>query len=852
MRLQALFIACVVVAASAEIDAPASIPSAGMPLTEASGWSFRVQEGSSPQKGLLQVLPPHETEWGTVCGDTTHMNELLRLGKTGPAVSAAFFSPLDALVACRSAGFPVKRASAFRLTPQEGWGTGPSYMSHVSCGNRGSSVPDSLAECYFTLSLSTFLNGDCDRGDDVYLDCSNAGAATVDEAAELDDALAQNEDRSQQNDQKQSARDRRQFDEQDTSTITVPSSVIVVSLDTNASIVKSVIASIIAYDASLVTVESQSASTSMVKQVGNGSVTYSFGYFKVSFKDPTNTPAPAAAGSDTGGTTLPPSTATADTLMLAFIGSSSAKLKEKHIYELRPSSKDSYGTISDNPNLIFQLEAPSEKERFGAANGQSFGYLRATTDGNAVGASVCNVSSDNKNRFITASWICGFLNQNTIPSLLIPHFGEYNLGYMGIAELKRVANGYTRQVSTFYSKSNLCSNTDGYGIICGAGNFELPGEDAPPQQVFCVLTTVYSTNAFDTLKRNAYRELMIAPYRILKISDDSGKLCFRIQFGYAFKDNTTTLGFSLIDIQNIIASMNTEGWKMLTGSNEVYEISVSNAAVAIVEQAIQPVVVTFMTNLTAAELIQEILDYFDGIAGATLMFVDREDIILESNETIPGSLPQEPKPTTTVAPTTTAGPTNSPVPPAPPPTRLNRKNKTQTITAELTLTVEQTATLEMTPTDAEKNVSTPAPPTVAPTDAPVEETVNIIALRFMFATPAFEAVSLVENKTLLPWSVFTYGAPQLITPPPPPPDHTPLITGLVFAGLIVLILLVVAAVFVKKLYYTRTPKRWDDDYVMMNTQVLTIPLNTIEMETPVRRQTAKAADTGDRDTADLF
>eukprot|EP00300_Choanocystis_sp_HF-7_P037305 c53387_g1_i1.p1 GENE.c53387_g1_i1~~c53387_g1_i1.p1 ORF type:complete len:341 (+),score=34.82 c53387_g1_i1:224-1246(+) len=340
---------------------------------------------------------------------------------------------------------------------------------------------------------------------------------------------------------------------------------------------------------------------------------------------------------------------------------------------------------------------------------------------------------------------------------------------------------------------------------------------------------------------------------MLKISDSDGKICFRFQYGYDFKDSSPTVDFTIVDLQYMLTSINTAGWLMLTGSAEVYEITIATVK-TMGQQPVQPVIVSFMTNLTATALMQQIVAYFASVAPTSLLWVDAADIVLEYNETIPGSLPQKPAPTTAAPPTTTAAPTTMPTPAPPAPTRKNKKNKTMTHTEELTLTEEQTATSELTLTVNPKvNQSTTAAPTSVPTSAPATDTVNIIALRFMFIAPAMEAKNLVDNKTLLPWSVFSYGSPQYITPAPPPPDQAPLITGLVFAGLIVLTLLVVSAIFVKRLYYTRTPKRWDDDYVMMNTQVLTIPLNTIEMETPVRRHTKqKEVNTSDRDTADLF
>jgi hypothetical protein len=715
-------------------------------------------------------------------------------------------------------------------------------MSHVSCGKHSATA--SLAECYFTLSASSFLNSECERGDDVYVDCTNSDTSAIDNA-ELDIALAQHDDANQQRIMEAK---HREFDAQASS---VPSSVVVVSLDTNATIVAASIASLVSQIKSVVTIASAASSTTYVKRDGNVSTLYTFGYFTVSFTAAASTPAPAA-GSDTGGTTEAPVTVTADAIMTTFLACSSSALLAQHIYELRPASQASYGTIADSASLKFSLEVPSTREKFGTVPSDiGFGYLRSTASENSAFSNVCNVSTDNQNRYITASWVCGALGFTTIPSMLIPYFGDYNLGYMGMSQLQRVSSGYARVASPFFSKSNNCSNSDSYGIICGSGNFEA-GTTDPPQQQFCVLTTIYQ-DGFTKFTTNVYRELLIPPYRIRKMSDDGGKLCFRFQAGYDFKDTSPTVDFTIVDLQYMLSSINTAGWLVLTGSQEVYEITITTVA-TMVQPPVQPVEVTLMTNLTTEVLIQEILSYFSSIATATLIFVDAVDIVLVSNETIFGTLPKKPAPTTAAPPTTTVAPTSIPTPPTPRPTRWNKKNRTMTHTAELTLTEEQTTSSELTLTENPKqNRSTTAAPTGAPTTAPDQETVNLVTLRFMFAAPAFTLVSLVDNKTFLAWSVFTYGAPQVITPAPPPPDQAPLITGLVFAGLILVALIVVAAVVVKKFYYTRTPKRWDDDYVMMNTQVLTIPLNTIEMETPVRRSTrAKEVDTADRDTADLF
>ncbi len=93
-----------------------------------------------------------------------------------------------------------------------------------------------------------------------------------------------------------------------------------------------------------------------------------------------------------------------------------------------------------------------------------------------------------------------------------------------------------------------------------------------------------------------------------------------------------------------------------------------------------------------------------------------------------------------------------------------------------------------------------------------------------------------ENaKTLEPT---LFGAPQKWYPPPPPPpfDPTGVILGIVF-GLLLVAAIAGVACWLRKRYPAESARRWDDDYVMMNTNVLTIPLNALPHRT--RKDTKK-------------
>jgi hypothetical protein len=70
-------------------------------------------------------------------------------------------------------------------------------------------------------------------------------------------------------------------------------------------------------------------------------------------------------------------------------------------------------------------------------------------------------------------------------------------------------------------------------------------------------------------------------------------------------------------------------------------------------------------------------------------------------------------------------------------------------------------------------------------------------------------------------------------PPPPPYNSVPAAVGSVVAVVGLGVIVLIAALLLKKKYFTSTPKRFDVDYVMMNTQLLTIPLHQLQNEFPL-------------------
>ena len=60
--------------------------------------------------------------------------------------------------------------------------------------------------------------------------------------------------------------------------------------------------------------------------------------------------------------------------------------------------------------------------------------------------------------------------------------------------------------------------------------------------------------------------------------------------------------------------------------------------------------------------------------------------------------------------------------------------------------------------------------------------------------------------------------------PVEPPDLVPVLASTLTILALLIVGAILAALIIRRVFYTRTTKRWDDDYVMMNTKVLTVPL----------------------------
>eukprot|EP00672_Neobodo_designis_P007400 CAMPEP_0174878268 /NCGR_PEP_ID=MMETSP1114-20130205/82669_1 /TAXON_ID=312471 /ORGANISM="Neobodo designis, Strain CCAP 1951/1" /LENGTH=2450 /DNA_ID=CAMNT_0016113655 /DNA_START=284 /DNA_END=7636 /DNA_ORIENTATION=- len=110
-------------------------------VAAATEWQYRiVNDSATGLSGRLEVIPPGETGWGTVCDN--------------------YFSNTDALVACRSV-YPDRVFNRARAHYNYGGGTGPIYMSEVGC----SSSAQSLSACTYKSAAG------CTHSEDVGITC---------------------------------------------------------------------------------------------------------------------------------------------------------------------------------------------------------------------------------------------------------------------------------------------------------------------------------------------------------------------------------------------------------------------------------------------------------------------------------------------------------------------------------------------------------------------------------------------------------------------------------------------------------------------------------------------------------
>lgn len=795
-------------AAPVSTDAPLS----STPNKGGSEWSFRLTGGASHKEGLLQVLPPHETEWGTVCGDSSRMILLLRSGASESQALAGFFSPANARAACKAVGAENSAARAFRLSQEDGWGSGPVYMSNVDCASQPTA--SSLDECFHTLFLSSVLQKECTRSDDVYLRCGeevNAAAAVRDD---MEDAV-------QHDSHKKIAR---QLDV--LSLEGIPSFVVVVTSATTTSELSLCISGV-------------AETTPRLSILHNDS---QFVYTNVSF-DSTTTGG-GTAGSDTGDETAAPGTVTPGSQFMAkFLSATSYNLfSQCRIIELRTDAEQEYGSLTAASggalkSTKFSLGALSLGDFLGNGSFTHTGYVFATVAANSnLGGSICNVPATLAQRVTAASHVCYHMGQpNTVPSLLIPNFGSGFGRMIQLSEVYLEGNSFGSNVSTYYNKINNCNAGQTVGVICGAGEFAAAGYNS--YFSFCADTSL----SFQAFRQQLYQKYLIAPYRVVQVSSNPGTLCFRAQYGYAFKDNTSNEDFDVFDMQFIFASMNANAWGGL-GFRSAPTMTPYSLPPYI---PVLPVVMSLHSycNITGAMIRDRLI---------AELHLDPEDVVvLRDNASC-------------VIPT-----------PAPPPTKpRNRKNKTRsksllvTETHWITKTATVSQTLAVTPTYAEEQPPSTAQPTSpphsssggsdeSPTDAPPDVSTpapppavklctsnyRMVTIQVMFQAPGEQAYQWISSNSEKVYAnlVCSDGSPlQYITPPPPPPDMRPLIAGLAMASLVFLVLAIAAIIVIKRVYYTRTSKRWDDDYVMMNMQVLTVPLATVEMETPKRRNVSKS------------
>ena len=124
---------------------------------------FRLFGGPSRREGLLQVLPPGESQWGTVCA------------------KAGAFHAAEAAAACASVGFQndTSEAKAYTTTANHAtivFGAGqPIYLSSIKCEHHDVHTRRSLSQCFFHLTLDGAPDS-CTHNDDVYLICPDAAA----------------------------------------------------------------------------------------------------------------------------------------------------------------------------------------------------------------------------------------------------------------------------------------------------------------------------------------------------------------------------------------------------------------------------------------------------------------------------------------------------------------------------------------------------------------------------------------------------------------------------------------------------------------------------------------------------
>ena len=113
---------------------------------------------------------------------------------------------------------------------------------------------------------------------------------------------------------------------------------------------------------------------------------------------------------------------------------------------------------------------------------------------------------------------------------------------------------------------------------------------------------------------------------------------------------------------------------------------------------------------------------------------------------------------------------------------------------------------------------------------------------------ANDTLQYIDSTSSLSPTIFA-AAPWNPPPPPPPYDPTALILG-IFGVLVLAAICCGIAWWLRRKYPAESTRRWDDDYVMMNTNVLTIPLNELPHQESKKKKKDRSIQYDDDDDED--